>query len=62
MKYGTKVLSEDEVAKVLTEDDPSVEVHVLRKKLLIYTRSLNDVDKDKYEDDMFYIQLREEKA
>ena len=50
MNYGTKVLSEEEVVKVLIEDDPPV-----RKKLLRYTKSLNDMDKDKYESDLYYI-------
>ena len=62
MNYGNKVLGEEEVVKVLTEDDPPVDVLILRRKLLRYTKSLNDMDKDKYENDLFYIELKEEKV
>ena len=43
------------------EDDPPAQILTLRKKLLRYTKSLNDMDRDKYENDLHYIQLKEEK-
>ena len=55
MKYGTKPASEEEVDQVLMEDDPPAEILILRRKLLRYTRSMKDGDKDKYENDLYYI-------
>ena len=40
---------------MLKEDDPPEEIVTLRKKLLRYTKSLNDIDKDKYEDVLYFI-------
>ena len=57
-----KVLGEEEVLKVLNEDDPPKEIIILRKKMLRYTRSLSDMDKNKYDNDLFYINLKEEKT
>ena len=54
-------MKEEEVVQALTEDDPPPEILILRKKLLRYTRSMNANDRDKYETDLSYIQLREEK-
>ena len=62
MRYGTKAIREEEIVKILVEDDPPGEIITLRKKLLRYTKSLTDTDKDKYESDMFYIQRKEEKV
>ena len=61
MSYGSKFVGEDAITKILLEDDPPGEVFTLRKKLLRYTRSLTSMDKVKYENDMYYIELREEK-
>ena len=55
MSYGAKVASEDEVVEVLRADDPPADVLTLRKKLLRYTRSLNAMEKEKYENDLYYI-------
>ena len=55
MSYGAKVPSEDEVVEVLRAADPPADVFTLRKKLLRYTRSLNATDKEKYENDLYYI-------
>ena len=46
---------------MLKEDDPPEEIVTLRKKLLRYTKSLNGMDKDKYEDVLYFIQLKEAK-
>ena len=62
MNYGNKFVWEDVITKTLLEDDPPVEILTLRKKLLRYTKSLTSIDKSKYENDMFYIELREEKV
>ena len=62
MNYGTKFVREEVITKILLEDDPPVEILTLRKKLLRYTKSLTSIDKNKYENDMFYIELREEKV
>ena len=43
------------------EDDPPEEIVTLRKKLLRYTKSLNVIEKDKYDDVLYYIQLKEDK-
>ena len=43
------------------EDNPSQEVLILRKKLLRYTKPLLDTDRIKYNRDLFYIQLKEDK-
>ena len=59
MNYGKKFVREDVITKILLEDDPPVEILTLRKKLLRYTKSLTSIDKNKYENDMFYIELRE---
>ena len=50
------------IIQVLMEDGPPVDVLTLRKKLLRYTKSLNEMDRDKFENDLHYIQLKEEKA
>ena len=42
------------------EDDPPEEIVTLRKKLLRYTKSLNVIEKDKYDDVLYYIQLKED--
>ena len=55
MSYGIKGISEEKVVEVLTVDDPPAEVFILRKKLLRYTKSLSEMDRDKYENDLFYI-------
>ena len=62
MKYGTKVEREEVIMKILLEDDPPEDILTLRKKLLRYTKSLTPMDKSKYENDVFYIELREGKA
>ena len=46
----------------LAEDDPEEDILILRKKLLRYARPLSDTDRTKYEKDLFFIQLKEEKA
>ena len=61
MSYGIKFVGEEAIAKILLEDDPPGEVLLLRKKLLRYTKSLTSMDKYKYENDLYYIELREEK-
>ena len=48
--------------QILVQDDPPVEIFTLRKKLLRYTKSLTNNDKDKYDNDIHYIELAEEKA
>ena len=48
--------------QILVEDDPPEEILTLRKKLLRYTRSLNSNDRDNYDNEIFYIQLKEEKT
>ena len=62
MEYGARPVKAEDVIEVLMEDGPPVEILTLRKKLLRYTNSLNDMDRDKHENDLHYIQLREEKA
>ena len=47
---------------MLMEDGPPAQVFTLRKKLLRYTKSMNDMDREKYENDLHFIQLKEEKA
>ena len=44
------------------EDGPPAQVFTLRKKLLRYTKSMNDMDREKYENDLHFIELKEEKA
>ena len=55
MRYGTKFVGEDIIIQLLVKDDPPVEILMLRKKLLRYTKSLTETDKVKYENDMYYI-------
>ena len=59
--YGTTFVSEWYLENLLLEDNPSQEVLILRKKLLRYTKPLSDTDRIKYNRDLFYIQLKEDK-
>ena len=61
MNYGTKFVGEDVIVKILLEDDPPGEIFTLRKKLLRYTKSMSPMDMTKYENDVFYIELKEAK-
>ena len=55
MEYGARPVKAEDVIEVLMEDGPPVEILTLRKKLLRYTKSLNDMDRDKHENDLHYI-------
>ena len=61
MHYGAKNASVEVVINILMEDGPPVEVLTLRKKLLRYTKSRTEMDREKYENDLHYIKQKEEK-
>ena len=61
MQYGTKFVGGEVITNILLEDEPPVEILTLRKKLLRYTKSMTANDISKYENDVFYIDLKEEK-
>ena len=61
MNYGNNFTQEQNIEYILQEDDPGQEILILRKKLLRYTKSMTDTDRSKYEKDLYFIKLKEDK-
>ena len=59
--YGQKYIHEKDIDPILQEDNPVFEIHLLRKKLLRYTRPMTYTDRGKFERDLFFIQQKEQK-